>query len=65
MATPIIVNYLKQIEKPHGSSLNHWFGGLMNFTVQMLCDLQYITMRFIIHINYPTEPEFIALQHDV
>ena len=29
MATPLIVEDLKQIEKSHGVSLNHWVGGLM------------------------------------
>ena len=31
MATPLIVAELKQIEKSHGVSLNHWVGGIMFF----------------------------------
>ena len=44
MATPIIGEEMKQIEKSHGGSINHWVGGLMHITVQTRYDLQYLTM---------------------
>ena len=34
MATPIIGEELKQIEKSHEELINHWVGGLMQITVQ-------------------------------
>ena len=42
-------------------SLNHWFIGLMNITVQTCYYLQYVTIWLIDYMNSPTEPYFIAL----
>ena len=63
MSTPLIVSELKQIEKTHGGSLNHWFGGLMNITVQTCYDLQYLTIQLSGYMNASTEPAFLALKH--
>ena len=63
MATPIIGEELKKIEKSHGGSLNHCFDGLVHITVQTLYDLQYITMHLSVYINAPIEPSFLALEH--
>ena len=53
MATPFIGAELKQIEKSHGGSLNHWVGGLMYIIVQTCYDLQYLTMRLSGYMNAP------------
>ena len=63
MDSPIIGEELKQIEKSYGGSLNHWVGGLMQITVQNVCDLQYLTICLSGHMNKPTQPDFIALKH--
>ena len=63
MATPLIGEYLKQVENSHGGSLNHWVGGIIHITVQTFCDIKYLIMRLSGYINYPTEPEFLALRH--
>ena len=63
MATPLIVEELKQINKSHGRSLNHWVGIIINITVQTRYDLQYLTMRLSGYMNAPTEPAFLALKH--
>ena len=63
MATPLIGSELKQIEKSHGGSLNHWVGGLMHITVQTHCDLQYLIMCLSGYMNAPTEPAFIYIKH--
>ena len=63
MATPIIVEELKQIDKSHGGSLNHWGGGIMHITIQTCYDLQYITMRLSGYTNAPPEPASLALKH--
>ena len=65
MATPIIGEELNQIEKSHGGSLNHWFGGLIRLIVQTRYDLQYLTMHLSFYMNAPTEPDFLALKHDM
>ena len=51
MDTPIIGEYLKQIEKSHGGSLNHWDGGIMHITVQTCYDHQYLTVRLSGYMN--------------
>ena len=63
MATTIIGDKLKQVEKYHGVSLNHWVGGIMHITVQTLYDTQYLTMRWIGYKNNTKEPEFLDLRH--
>ena len=63
MDTPLIVEELKQIEKSHGESLNHWVGGIIHITFQTKYDLQYLTMHLNGYMNSPTEPAFIALKH--
>ena len=63
MDKPLIGAELKQIERLHGGSLNHWVGGLVHITVQTRYDLQYLTMRLSGYMNAPTEPAFIALKH--
>ena len=65
MATPLIGDYLNQIETYHGWSLNYWVGGLMNITAQTRYDIQYITMRLSGYMNATTETEFIALRHGI
>ena len=54
MDTPIIVEELKQIEKSHGGSLNHWVGGLIHITVQNCYDLKYLTIRLSGYMNEST-----------
>ena len=63
MDTPLIVEDLKQIEKSHGVSLNHWVGRLMLITFQTSYDLQYLTMHLSGYMNKPTEPSFLALKN--
>ena len=63
MATHIIEEELKQIEKSHGGSLNHWVGGIIHITFQTKYDIQYLTMRLSGYMNSPTEPAFIDLKH--
>ena len=53
MDTPFIGEELKQIEKSHGGSLNHWVGGIMHITVQTRYDLQYPTMSLSGYLNAP------------
>ena len=63
MNTHIIEEELKQIEKSHGGSLNHWVGGIIHITFQTKYDIQYLTMRLSGYMNSPTEPAFIDLKH--
>ena len=63
MAKTLIVEELKQIEKSHGVSLNHWVGGIIYITIQTCYELQYLTMRLSGYTNAPTEPDFLALKH--
>ena len=63
MDTPLIKSELKQVEKSHGGSLNHWVGGPMYITVQNCYDLQYLTMLLSGYMNATTEPAFLALKH--
>ena len=65
MSTPLIGEDLKQIDKSHGGSLNHWVGVLMYITVQTRYDLQYLIMRLNGYMNAPTEPVFLAIKHDM
>ena len=65
MATLLIVEVLKQIEKSNGGSLNHWVGGIMHITVQTCYDLQYLTMRLSIYMNAPEEYTLLAIKHDM
>ena len=65
MATPLIGEDLKQIDKFHGGSLNHWVGGLMHITVQTRYYLQYLTMCLSGYMYAPTEPTFLALKHGI
>ena len=65
VATPLIVSELKQIDKSHGGSPNHWVGGLMHITVQTRYDLQYLAMSISGYMNAPTEPSFLALKNDM
>ena len=62
MATPLIGEEMKQIDKLNGGSLNHWEGVMMHITVQTLYDLKYLTMRLSGYRNAPTEYEFVALK---
>ena len=61
--TPLIGEELKQIERSHGGSLNHWVGGLMHITFQTCYDFQYLTMRLSGYTNTPKEPTFLDLKH--
>ena len=63
MDTPFIEEELKQTDKSHGGSFNHWVGGLMHITVQTRYDLQYLTMKLSGYMNAPTEPDFISFRH--
>ena len=63
MATPIIGEGLKKIDKSHGGYLNHWVGGFIHITVKTIYDLQYLTLRLSRYMNAPTEPAFLALKH--
>ena len=63
MNTHIIEEELKQIEKSHGGSLNHWVGGIIHITFQTKYDIQYLTMRLSGYMNSPKEPAFISLKH--
>ena len=63
MDTPPIVEELKQIEKSHGESLNHWVGVIIHTTFQTKYDLQYLTMRLNGYMNSPIEPYFIDFKH--
>ena len=65
MATPIIGEYLKQIENSYVGSLYHWFGDIMQITVQSCYDLQYLTMRLSGYMNAPTESAFLSLRHGI
>ena len=62
MATALIVEGLKQLEKSHGGLINNWFGGLMHITVQTSYDLKYLTMCLNGYMNAPTEPDFFLSQ---
>ena len=53
MATPLIVELLKQIENSHRGSLNNWVGDLMQITVQTRYALQYLTMQLRGYMNAP------------
>ena len=63
MDKPLIGAELKQIDKSHRGSLNHWVGGLMYITVQTRYDIQYLTMQLSGYMNAPTEAEFLALKY--
>ena len=63
MATPLIGEELKQIEKSHGGSINQWVGGLMHITIQTFYGLQYLTMCLSGYMNAPTEPDFPDIKH--
>ena len=65
MDTPLVGEELKQIDKSHGGSLNHWVGGLMHITFQDCYDLQYITMRLSGYMNGLIESAFIDLKHGI
>ena len=62
MAAPLIGNYSRK-RKSHGRSLNYWVEGLIHITIQALYDIKYITMSLSGYINYPIEPEFLALRY--
>ena len=63
--TPLIEEYLKQIENSHEGSLNHWFSGLMHITVQTCYNLWYLTIRLIGYINALTETALPACRDDM
>ena len=63
IATSLIGEEPKQIDKSHGESLNHWFGGHIHITAQTSYDIQYLTMRLSGYMNAPTEPAFLSLKH--
>ena len=65
MATPLIGEDLKQIEKSHGASLNNWVGGLMHINVQICYNPQYITMSLSVYINTLPEHDLIAFKRDM
>ena len=65
MATTLIGEEHKKIEKSHGGSLNHWVIGLVYITVQTCYGIQYPIMRIIGYMNAPTEPSSISLKHDM
>ena len=53
VATPLIGEELKQIDKSHGVSLNHWVGVTMHITVQTRYYLQYLIICLSWYINAP------------
>ena len=63
IATPLIGEEMKQIEKSHGGSLNQWVGRLMHITVQTCYALQYLTTNLCDYTSAPTEPDLPALKH--
>ena len=63
MDTPIIGEEMKQIEKSHGGSPNHWIGRLVHITIQTSYDFQYLTMHISGYMFAPTEPAFLALKN--
>ena len=63
MATQLIGDNLKRIEKYHGGSLNPWVGGPMNITAQTYYDLKYLTICLSRYINSRTEPSFLSLRN--
>ena len=65
VATPLIGEELKRINKSHVGSLNHWGGGLMKITVQTRYDLQYLTMHLSGYTNESTEHYFLDIKHDM
>lgn len=60
-AIPLVGDKLKQVEKQHGGSLNHWVGGLMHIGVQTRYDLAYTCMRLSGYMCAPSIPAFQAL----
>jgi len=62
-AIPLVGDKLKQVEKQHGGSLNHWVGGLMHVQVVTRYDLAYACMRLSGYMSAPTLPAFQALHH--
>ena len=65
MDTPLIGEYLKQIDKSHRGSLYHWVGGLMHITVKTCYNLQYLTMSLSGYMNAPIEPALLAFIHGI
>ena len=65
VAIYLVGEYLKQIEKSHIGSLNHWVCGLMYATTQNFYNMQYFTMRLGGYMNAPTKPDLLALRHDM
>ena len=65
VATPLIGEYLKIIEKSHGGSLNHLVGEIMHITAQTRYDLQYLTIHLSGYMNVSTEPDFLALKYGI
>ena len=63
MATTLVGEDLKLIDRLHGGYFNHWVGGIMHRTVQNRCGLQYSTMRLSGYISASTEPNLLALKH--
>ena len=63
VAIPIIGEDLKQIDKLHGLSLNHWVGGIMHITFQTRYDIQYLIMLLDGYMNAPIEPDFISIKN--
>ena len=56
MATPIIIDDLKTIEKSYGGSLNNWVVGIMHIHFKKVYNLQYLTMCVSGYMNDPIEP---------
>ena len=63
MDTPLIGADLKQIEKSHGVSLNHWVGEIMHIPAQTCYYIQYLTMHLSGSMNAQTELALLALKH--
>ena len=63
--TYVIGEDLKQIDKSHIGSPNHWVDGLMHIAVQTLYDLQYPKIRLSGYMNAPIEPSFIFLKYGI
>ena len=53
MDTPLIGDDLKKIEKYHEGSLNNWFVGISQITVQTCYDIKYLTMCLSGYMNAP------------
>ena len=62
MATPLIGEEVRQIDKSRGGLINHWVGVLIHINIQTLYNLQYLTINISGYMNAPKEPDPLALK---